>query len=397
MEKKMKTKKIFVAFLIVAASVGNVFSQNANKQDSNFDHSNLKLAEGFMDVHKELITIDGCIPLVSMTQDPEHLKWFKDGGITVASVSISGPPKDPELTTDIITWFSEQIQTNDDYVLIRTTDDIINAKKENKLGILYHCQSPIPLRENLDRVWYYKALGLSMMQLAYNARSPYANGATERVDGGISDLGIKLVKALNEARIIVDVAHTAEQSALDIIEASSEPVVLSHGNARGLIDNPRNVSDKLLKAVADNGGLAGVVGYPPFVSTSSSPTMDDFLDMVDYMVGVMGIDHVAFSLDYDATMDGVLPDEEVKATYDYYVSTGTWDASAYPPPPYFYPQGIERPNTLYNLTGALLARGYSKEDVAKMWSGNWMRVMKQVLDDPKANEVHVEEKRMIEQ
>jgi len=385
------------AFLVIAVlsafSSVSVLAQEGAKQPN----TDLKLADGFMEVHKEIITIDGCIPLVSMTRDPEHLKWFKDGGITVASVSVSGPPKDPELTTDIVSWYSEQIQTNDDYVLIRNTDDILKAKKENKLGLFYHCQSPIPFRENLDRVWYYKALGVGMVQLAYNARSPYANGITERVDGGISDLGIRLVKALNEARIIVDVSHTGEQSTLDIIEASSEPVVLSHGNARGLIDNPRNVSDRVLKAVADNGGLAGVVGYPPFVSESSSPTMDDMLDMVDYMVEVMGIDHVAFSLDYDATMHGVLPDEQVKATYDYYVSTGTWDPKAYPPPPYYYPQGIERPNTLYNLTGALLARGYSKEDVAKLWGGNWMRVMKIVWDDPKAEEVRDEQPAFIEQ
>ncbi|MEA1977466.1 MAG: membrane dipeptidase [Chloroflexota bacterium] len=385
-----------VLLVIVLLSVFlsmSVLAQEGSKQPN----TDLKLADGFMEVHKELIAIDGCIPLVSMTRDPEHLKWFKDGGVTVASVSVSGPPKDPELTTDIVSWFAEQIQTNDDYVLIRDTDDILKAKKENKLGLFYHCQSPIPFRENLDRVWYYKALGVGMVQLAYNARSPYANGITERVDGGISDLGIKLVKALNEARIIVDVSHTGEQSTLDIIEASSEPVVLSHGNARGLIDNPRNVSDKVLKAVANNGGLAGVVGYPPFVSKSSSPSMDDMLDMVDYMVEVMGIDHVAFSLDYDATMHGVLPDEQVKATYDFYVSTGTWDPKAYPPPPYYYPQGIERPNTLYNLTGALLARGYSKEDVAKLWGGNWMRVMKIVWDDPKAEEVQYEQPAFIEQ
>jgi len=386
--------RVLLAITLVSVSLSMpVVAQENSKQPS----TDLKLADGFMEVHEDLIVIDGCIPLVSMTRDPEHLKWFKDGGVTVASVSISGPPKDPELTTDIVSWYAEQIQTNDDYVLIRNTGDIHKAKNENKLGIFYHCQSAIPLRENLDRVWYYKALGVGMMQLAYNARSPYANGITERVDGGISDLGIKLVKALNEARIIVDVSHTGEQSTLDIIEASSEPVVLSHGNARGLIDNPRNVSDKVLKAVAENGGLAGVVGYPPFVSKSSSPSMDDMLDMVDYMVEVMGIDHVAFSLDYDATMHGVLPDDEVKATYDFYVSTGTWDPKAYPPPPYYYPQGIERPNTLYNLTGALLARGYSKEDVAKLWGGNWMRVMKQVWDDPKAEEVQYTVPAFIEQ
>jgi membrane dipeptidase len=197
--------------------------------------------------------------------------------------------------------------------------------------------------------------------------------------------------------MIVDVSHTGEQSALEMIEASKKIVILSHGNARGQIDNPRNVSDKLLKAVAKNGGITGVVAYPPFVSKNSRPTMDDLLDMVDYMVKLMGIDHVDFGLDYDATMHGVMPDEEVKAIYKSYVDTGMWDPSAYPEPPYYYPEGIELPNTLQNLTKGLLERGYSKEDVEKLWGGNWMRVMSKIWDDPLAQTIANDESKMIEQ
>jgi membrane dipeptidase len=151
------------------------------------------------------------------------------------------------------------------------------------------------------------------------------------------------------------------------------------------------VSDKLLKAVAENGGIAGVVAYPPFASTNKRPTIDDMLDMVDYMVNLMGIDHVTFGLDYDATMHGVISDEVAKKMYDQYVAAGVWTADAYPAPPYYYPQGIEFPSTLYNLTDGLLKRGYSKEDIAKLWGGNWMRVMEQVWSDPKASEIHDEE------
>lgn len=387
----MRIKATIIGMLFLAFNLGGVTAQTEA-----YDHSKLKLADGFMDLHKNLVVVDGTITLASMSQNAEHIQWFKEGGVTVASMSVSGPPRNPQITHDIITWFSEQIQTNDDFVLIRNTSDIIKAKKENKLGIFYHFQSPVPLQENLESVWFYKALGVGLVQLAYNKRSPYANGATERIDGGISELGIDMVKALNEARIIVDVAHTGEKSALDIIEASGEPVVLSHGNAIAVVDNPRNVSDKLLKAVAKNGGIAGVAAYPPFISKSNRPSMDDMLKMIDYMVKLMGIDHVALGLDYDATMHGVMPDKEVQALYDFYVSSGTWDAKAYPPPPYYYPEGIEQPNTIYNLTGALLAHGYNQSEVAKLMGGNWMRVMKEVWDDPKAEEVHTKEKEMLE-
>ena len=167
------------------------------------------------------------------------------------------------------------------------------------------------------------------------------------------------------------------RSGFDALEASSAPVIVSHGNAFGKIDSPRNVPDELLKAVAEHGGIAGAVGYPAFVSRKR-PTMDDMVGMIDYMVELMGIDHVSIGMDYDLTIDGVKPLEEIQAQYDYLVANGQWDPAVYPPPPYHYPAGIELPNTLYNLTGALLKRGYTEEDIQKIWGGNWMRIMEQV-------------------
>jgi membrane dipeptidase len=341
----------------------------------------------FMKVHKDLIVIDGAVPMLANTFNPEHLSWFLEGGATAISVTVGGGNMEAPVTTKIMSWMAEQIQTRPELRLVRSVDDILKCKREGKLGIFYHFQGPSPLAYDLDRVWYYKQSGVGVLQFAYNTRNPYANGITERVDGGLSILGIKLVEACNKARMIVDVSHTAEKSALDAIRASSEPVILSHGNALGQINNPRNVPDNVLKAIANNGGFAGVVGYPAFVSTKKRPTMDDMLDMVDYMVNLMGVDHVSFGIDYDATTHGAMPAEKIKAQYEAMVASGAWDPSAYPAPPYYYPKGIELPNTLYNLTGALLKRGYSEPEVAKMWGGNWMRVMKQVWGDKNAEPV----------
>jgi membrane dipeptidase len=339
----------------------------------------------FRQIHNGLIVIDGTVPLISVSKNPEHFDWFIQGGATAIGVSAAGLNYEQDMTTSIMAWFAEQIQTRPDLVLIRSAEDIRKAKRDGKLGIYYHFQGPSPLGQDLDRVWYYKQSGVGVIQLAYNTRNPYANGITERVDGGLSLLGQRLVKACNEARVIVDVAHTGARSALDAIEASSEPVILSHGNALGKINNGRNVPDEVLRAVAQNGGFAGAVGYPPFVSEKKQPTMDDMVGMVDYMVELMGIDHVAFGIDYDNTQHGVMSDEDATAMYDAYVASGAWDPAAYPEPPYYYPEGIELPKTLYNLTGALLARGYTENDVAKLWGGNWLRVMDQVWGDPHAH------------
>jgi membrane dipeptidase len=344
--------------------------------------------DDFMRIHKDLIVIDGAVPLIPSSMNPEHLSWFIKGGATAISATVGGANLEAPLTTTLMSWIAEQIQTRPELMLVRSADDILTAKREGKLGIFYHFQGPSPLAYDLDRVWYYKQAGVGVLQLAYNTRNPYANGITERVDGGLSLLGIKLVEACNKARMIVDVSHTAEKSALDAIEASSEPVILSHGNALGQLNNPRNVPDNVLKAIAENGGFAGVVAYPAFVSSQKKPAMDDLLAMVDYMVNLMGVDHVSFGLDYDQTTHGAMSPEKVKAQYDAMVASGAWDPSAYPAPPYHYPEGIELPTTLHNLTGALLKRGYSTEDVAKLWGGNWMRVMKQVWGDKEAELIH---------
>ena len=150
------------------------------------------------------------------------------------------------VTTKIMSWMAEQIQTRPELMLVRSVDDILTCKRAGKLGIFYHFQGPSPLAYDLDRVWYYKQAGVGVMQFAYNTRNPYANGITERVDGGLSILGIKLVEACNKARMIVDVSHTAEKSALDAIRASSEPVILSHGNALGQINNLPLIDARLL-------------------------------------------------------------------------------------------------------------------------------------------------------
>ena len=178
----------------------------------------------------------------------------------------------------------------------------------------------------------------------------------------------------------MDVAHGGVKTAIDTIDAGSGIVVCSHGNARSVIQSDRNFPDEVLKAVAQKGGLCGVAGWPPFISTNKDnrPSMDDMIRMIDYMVELVGVDHVGIGMDYMLGQAGTIPNEDAKALYEYLVDKGDWSPKTYPPPPWHYPEGIDLPDTLYNLTGALLAHGYKKEDIAKIWGGNWLRIMGQV-------------------
>jgi membrane dipeptidase len=130
--------------------------------------------------------------------------------------------------------------------------------------------------------------------------------------------------------------------------------------------------------VAATGGLVGAVGYPPFVSAAPRPSLDDFIRHIDHMVNLVGIDHVALGIDYFTGQHPIASDDVAVAIYKRLVDEGRWSPKAYPPPPYYYPAGIETPEGLPNLTARLLERGYAPADILKIMGGNWVRVFREV-------------------
>ena len=202
--------------------------------------------------------------------------------------------------------------------------------------------------------------------------------AWERTDAGLSDFGIRLIKAMNRAGIAVDLSHTGIKTTLDAMDVSEKPVVFSHSLARAVRDSPRNLTDEQIRRVAEMSGVIGINGFPPFVADTTRPTLDDLLKHVDYMADLVGIDHIGIGIDFEYI------DESMQATslkhYNYFVKTGQWNPADYPPPPYYYPRGLDDPRSFPNLTKALLERGYNNEETKKVLGGNFMRVYSTDLD-----------------
>jgi membrane dipeptidase len=119
-------------------------------------------------------------------------------------------------------------------------------------------------------------------------------------------------------------------------------------------------------------------GYPAFVAPGPRPTLENFVAHIDHIVQLVGIDHVGLGIDYYEGMAGVMSPNQAAREYEHLIATGVWTESVYPPPPWYYPAGIERPSGLPRLTDALLARGYTPPDVGKILGGNWLRVFQQV-------------------
>jgi len=325
-------------------------------------------------IHRDAIVIDAVCPLL---MDASFIDWYREGGVTAVAPTVGSAQPAGTTLRGIGGWL-RLIEQRDDLLLVRQAADIERAKHEKKLGIILHFQGTEPIEDDLDLVYAWKAIGVGIIQLSYNVKNRIGDGAQERTDAGLSYFGLEFVRRCNEARVIVDCSHTGYRTTMEAIEASSRPVVFSHANCRSVHDNPRNIRDDQIKAVAATGGLVGTVGFPAFVSSSPNPTLDQFIDHIAYVADLVGIDHTGLGIDYYTSMHGACRLEDAQAYYEYSIRTGRWRADAYPPPPHYYPQGIENPRTLQNLTVRLSERGFSSEDIRKVLGENWMRVYREV-------------------
>jgi membrane dipeptidase len=325
-------------------------------------------------LHKEAVVIDATCPLLA---EPAHLELYRKGGCTAVAPTVGGFA-DAQATLRALGGWARLVRSRDDLVLVRSAADIDAAKRSGRLGIILHFQGTEPIEDSLDLVDAYKALGVGMIQLSYNVKNRVGDGCEERTDAGLSRFGLKLIERMNQARVIVDCSHTGYRTTMDAIEASSAPVVFSHANAKAVHNSRRTIADDQIKAVAATGGLVGIVGFPAFVSSSPRPTLDAFIKHIDHVVQLVGIDHVGLGIDYFTGQHPIMPLEEAQRMYDGFVAADKWSPDSYPPPPYHYPEGIETPDRLPNLTARLLERGYKPEDVRKILGANWLRVFRAV-------------------
>ena len=329
------------------------------------------------ELHDDAIIIDATCPLM---ESRDHIRWYLEGGMTAAAPTVEGRADADSALKAIAAWLQYISERRDDLVLVKGTGDIASAKATGKLGIILHFQGADPLEGDLNLVNAFKQLGVGMIQLTYNVKNRLGDGCEERTDCGLSRFGLQVIERLNEIGIVVDCAHTGYRTSLDAIAASTKPVVCSHGNARAVWESDRNLPDDLIRSIAGTGGLVGVNGFPAFVGGATRPTLDDFIDHIDYIVNLVGVEHVGIAMDYFPGQAGVAAPAAARRRYDERVSAGTWDVGNYPPPPYHYPQGIETPQGFSNLTVALLKRGYDETEVRAILGLNWMRVFKAVWD-----------------
>lgn len=264
-----------------------------------------------------------------------------------------------------------------------TPDDVVAARRAGK-RCLYLTGNGIPLTQHWvsvpDEFRYvpvFFQLGIRMMHLTYQRRNMLGDGCGEPANGGLSDLGRQAIAELNRVGVLVDVAHSGWRTSLEAARHSSKPVVASHTAAAGLHRHIRGKPDEVLKALADSGGYAGVCCIPQFLGGKGD--IAAFLDHIEYMVRLVGVDHVAIGTDIayrsrnDARERRKLPKAARKRERF---------ASLWPTDPFTATSAARESIAWTNwplFTVGLVQRGYRDEDIQKILGGNVLRVARAVL------------------
>jgi membrane dipeptidase len=261
-------------------------------------------------------------------------------------------------------WLSLDRQSALPFRIARCRADIDLAHAAGDLAVVLHFQGGDPIEADVNLLDAYHALGVRVIQPTYNARNRLGDGCLERANSGLSKLGRAAIARMNELGIVVDIAHVGRRTSLEVIEVSTAPVIASHGNACGVYDSRRNLTDEQIKAVAASGGVIGVCAFPGFVCAADA-NLDRVLDHVDYLASLVGAEHVGLGMDF-AT--------ETAEDYDYF----GYEEDTYPRPPWTYPPGIAGFADLRNIGTGLAGRGYTAEQIAGIASGNFLRVFGEV-------------------
>jgi membrane dipeptidase len=251
-----------------------------------------------------------------------------------------------------------------------SVEDVEHAHETGKLALIPAMESSMMIENELDRIDVLHGLGVRLMGVAYSSSNALATGLGDMNpnDGGLTTFGHDAVDRMNKLGMLVSVSHSSDQTALDVAEASGDPILLTHDGARALNGTARLKPDECLEAVAGTGGVIGVQAAPHGTVSYDHPehTIEAVMDHFEYLVDLVGIDHVTFGTDtlygdhreFHRIFGSTVPDmaEEVE-----------------------YVKGMENPTEAWhNIVRWLVTNGYSDEEIRNVLGGNVLRVMEAV-------------------
>jgi membrane dipeptidase len=307
------------------------------------------VVEGHRDVYEQIYRYS--IGEESPIRDAIAPRLIRDG-INVCVYAISGDSYSHSQNTgryletalENIDQFLQEAPKSEGMIsLVRTRADLPEQVRPGNIAFILHFEGGAPLQGSLHQLRNFYRLGLRSMQLTWNFRNELGDGVWEnRTGGGLTRFGVEVIKEMNRLGMVVDLAHMNREGFFQALDVAEAPLIVSHANACGMLENPRNLDDEQLKAIARQKGLVGILALPERVV----------------------VEHVALGMDfvkYDGPRtlkDRHHPLHEPELIRDF-----------------------EEVEDLPKLVDGLMRRGYKENDIGLILGGNYLRVLKAILPE----------------
>lgn len=340
---------------------------------------------------------EGCVDFPRMKEGGLHSEFF-------AVFIGQGPRNDSSFNKvhqkalDIFDAIHKNVEKNSAVAeMAYTADDAYRIKNDGKIAAFIGLENGYPVGKDISRVKQYYDLGARYITLSHTKNNDICDSSTDPAGAefdGLSPFGNEVVKEMNRIGMTVDISHISDKSFYDVLKVTTAPVIASHSSCRALCGSPRNLTDDMLLALKENGGVIQIcilgnylktpepnpeldaklkelgerygdynalpedskkvvrIKYRAIQKTYEKPaTVKDIVDHIDHAIQVIGIDYVGIGTDFDGG-GGV--------------------------------EGCRTAAEMKNITIELLRRGYSKSDITKIWGGNVMRVLRKVEEVAKS-------------
>jgi len=302
---------------------------------------------------------------------------YRDSGIDTFALG-HGPGDFDGALRHLARWNGFLASNGHRFARVDSADDFPRAREAGKVGVILSYQDSTHFRSPDDVATFY-GLGQRISQLTYNYQNLIGAGFLEQRDGGLTVFGHEIVEAMEEAGMAVDLSHCGDRTTMDALDAATRPVIFTHGNPRGALPGRlRNKTDEAIRGMAASGGVTGINFIRFMVKGEAPVTVDDVVDHVDYVAGLVGVEHVAIGSDVDLFGNASprrppddVPDFSTRPNFDrYQLHLNDENRETI--------TGLDHPKRLYDLTEGLIRRGYGDDDIAGILGGNAVRVLGEI-------------------
>ncbi|MCW3979570.1 MAG: dipeptidase [Candidatus Bathyarchaeota archaeon] len=276
-----------------------------------------------------------------------------------------------------------------DFVIVaKKAEDITRAFKEGKVAVIQTIEQASAIDRDVDKIDLLFGLGVRSMGIVYSESNTLGSGLSELGDQGLTDVGYDAVKRMNKTGVVIDASHAGDRTAMETVEASDKPLLISHVGSRTLTNNARMLPDEVLQACAEKGGVVGVevAGFAPRTEKHPEASIECLLEHAEYLIDLLGVDHVGAGPDTLWGDHAGLYRGGPIGTVVRRPGTGHYSRPRSPELSEVFDtgemvrdldhvKGLESPSDFVNIARGLLRDGYSDGEIAKVMGLNGFRVI----------------------